>query len=1161
MPFQEVHSNIETTSINLDVGFYDPFSIFQGGFRSNFEKHIKIPSFYWKDNHDVLRILKNLHFNFVEEIPNNKSKDINYLKFMFISCQSIDDYRAKVRPLVLQWLNSNKSITPKIPYFIFFFENTELRTTADKYLKTNLFNKLKLDFDNKEFKVENIFKIKSFYSTDEDRIEVWKTISTSTKSLLSLSINTQLEYHKNNLVSIAAIFKHLDQYQDALACYSKLFNLFPYITKRDFANIDLTEILEIFNSTNVPEKPNNDSKFSLKCWYYKNQEMLLSDKNLTDIVYIKNMYRLAQTLLSFLTSIEMCYKRNEISYIMIQKYLSNKRLWKLIEQHQNNNRDIITIIGNLKLLQRNELIALGTSKAYYVKGSMSVIDLQFSTDNYEIKEEYLNSIFETEEKFIHTIIDLTRDLISIYDQSSINMNTLAILSTELALILYYSTDDYETSCNQLVKSYEFFSSNGWKYIGVTLLEVYIENLDNLINEHGPIVISQLISSYVTLGANKSTKFDSKRFRELCSKLSSQKVLKSNDLLNLRSISSVYCDNVDIYKIDIRLKSKLHFKIDKIKLLLKNENGNIIEFYCDDIEIAEDNEITLQCLKLCFDDYEVSNIIIDINKFEIIQDVNMKIHLNTIESFYDTNQKQLKKNTKVSMKVPRRRFLHYDHLLFEVEVGSNPITDIEMIFIKTDPDKLSKQSEYKIVKIANDKYEPLDFEVDETEKQISFKLKNNQPMNSGNIISLQIPYFFPPYVSKTLLDVWYNVNFTSISGSKNVPIKCSRKCFSQIESLLPVAVAANEIFRSSNVDKNIQKDPEFSLFSHFTVNSISVGNPVRIQNINVSSKNSKVETWKCPKNVIAFMDQGATYFYKISEFNDKEITLKIEYNSIKDEIIQYMDIAFERYLEKQGIGKNDFFLFISTAHKIWESLKYKCNFYALTEKIIPIDYKIENIDNFLKYINIKHRLDYKKHVQTFIDSLNNIDVDNEFRIKLFERTKHELLISVTLPTINMINVVKYHFKKELQYLVCEPINIKVTIDVQLLKLSRDQIEEFDKSTDKKVRFQNNNENDEEFNLEPEVVGLDLKFIDNDQKWIVSGIKNLFAKINLRDTLKNKGSHFEFDLTFIPLKPGKLQLPAIEVKNTNRKNLVMEIDYKNTSESVLVVSELNKIIHSF
>lgn len=133
----------------------------------------------------------------------------------------------------------------KDPLFHFFFENTELRTAADKYLKTNLFNKLKLDFDNNVYGVDNIFKIKSIYQTITDKNEAWKYISASLKNLLSQSINLQLSAYENDLVKTAQIYRDLNQNRDALACYSKLFNNYPFISRQDFEPVSLDEIKDI----------------------------------------------------------------------------------------------------------------------------------------------------------------------------------------------------------------------------------------------------------------------------------------------------------------------------------------------------------------------------------------------------------------------------------------------------------------------------------------------------------------------------------------------------------------------------------------------------------------------------------------------------------------------------------------------------------------------------------------------------------------------------------------------------------------------------------------------------------------------------------------------------------------------------------------------------
>lgn len=1158
--------------IALNVGFYDPFSIFQGGFRSDFEKHVKIPSFYWKDNHDYLRVLKNVDFNFIEEIPRSKNSDVSYFKFMFVSCQTVDDYRAKVRPLVLQWMSSMKSLEPKIPYFIFFFENTELRTAADKYLKTNLFNKLKLDFDNNVYGVDNIFKIKSIYQTITDKNEAWKYISASLKNLLSQSINLQLSAYENDLVKTAQIYRDLNQNRDALACYSKLFNNYPFISRQDFEPVSLDEIKDIFSPEKKISFYNSNSKFLLKSLYYRQQELILLVPRLTDIVYTKNICRLAQTLTSFLNSLEMCYKRNEISFLLIDMFLDNRHLGKLLEQQKSTNDELINSIGSLKLMQRNELIALGTSKGYYMKGSMSIIDMQFSRATHTIMDARLNTIMSSRKTFVNKVVELTRDLISTYNQSAINMNAIASLSTELALILYFSTDDYETSYDQLVKSYDFFFSSGWKYIGVALLEVYIENLDKLIDQRGLDVVFQLLSSYVTLAVNKSTKFDEARFKKLCSKLEKPVALKTKDLLNFSNISSAYCDEVDTYKIDLKFKSKICSKVEKFRIFLRNKENENIQFSSNEVEIKSENVLTLTCSKVIFGTFRATNISIIIGNFEILQPVNITVHIAQVESFYNLKSKTMEENTKFCMKVPSSRYLHSDKLLFEVTVGRNSISGLEFVFMKTDPDKLVNNNECQMLLIQKgpglaDSQKNIDFVLKETDKRLTFAPKELSVFDYGSVISVYIPYFFPPDVSNTILNVNYMIYFNSFDHLKG-SFACSQKCASQIQTSLPIAVAADETFRSSfSSEKSNSEKALFSLFSYYTINSVSADNPIRIQDVSLSSKESLIETWKSPKNVIAFIDQGSTFFYKISNFTSRDVLLTISYNSIKDEIIELMNLKFIDYMKKDdgtSIEKKDFFNFVSVARQLWGILQYKVNFYALTGKLFITDFNIEVINEFLKYIERNSRKSFKKLVQQFLGNLAALEVDTEFKTSTISKVKQELCIVVKLPPINIINVVEYHFNKVLQYLVCEPINVKVTLDVHVLGNHDNKTEDIDSSVnlEKKVRFKDGsceNKNDED---DPsEYVNLNLGFIDNDQKWIISGMKNLEAKINVNEAIRDNGSHFHFDLTFIPLKPGKLQLPGIEIRNQNRTDLIMELDYKNTAESVLVVSELNKVIHSF
>lgn len=231
------------------------------------------------------------------------------------------------------------------------------------------------------------------------------------------------------------------------------------------------------NGDNDPKE--TSSSFHKKMCYYKRLKNVLQTEQPTKMGYLKNMKLLAESLLSFLNSLEICYKRNEIAFAMIEMFLSSSYLKETLQLHTENSETIITSIGKLLHLQRNELIALGTSQGYSLRGSLSIIDIQFENEDYVVESEEIQKIMKTQKTFSDYVIEKTRELIANYNDYGVNLNTIATLSTELALILFYSTDDYETSCNQLLKSFDYFSSTGWEFIGTSLLEVYIENLNKL----------------------------------------------------------------------------------------------------------------------------------------------------------------------------------------------------------------------------------------------------------------------------------------------------------------------------------------------------------------------------------------------------------------------------------------------------------------------------------------------------------------------------------------------------------------------------------------------------------------------------------------------------------------------------------------------------------
>lgn len=328
--------NEKEKSINIELGFYDPFSIFQGGLRADFEKYIKVKSVYWKDSNDTLRILKNIEFRYVEQIPHAKlESEIVYSKLMFVCCNNIDDYRSKIRPLIIEWLKIEEQELPKLPRFIFLFENSELKNASDKFLKTNILNKLKVDFPD----VSNIYKIKSLFYTETDKAESWKLICDALRSILPDAINIQFAKSKGDLLKTAAVYKLLNQKDDALSCFSKSFNAIPYIKKEVFSKLEPVKILKALQNGELVQSLHND--FMRKFFLLKKQEETLLDNSLSDNVFKRNLGKFGRIILAYINSLEMCYRRNEISFLIISRFLDNKRLNTILASQ--NDLDLITV--------------------------------------------------------------------------------------------------------------------------------------------------------------------------------------------------------------------------------------------------------------------------------------------------------------------------------------------------------------------------------------------------------------------------------------------------------------------------------------------------------------------------------------------------------------------------------------------------------------------------------------------------------------------------------------------------------------------------------------------------------------------------------------------------------------------------------------------------
>lgn len=111
-----------------------------------------------------------------------------------------------------------------------------------------------------------------------------------------------------------------------------------------------------------------------------------------------------------------------------------------------------------------------------------------------------------------------------------------------------------------------------------------------------------------------TKIDDGKFRKLCDELATLERMETNNIFTVESLSSVYCSEVDVYEIDLLMKSELCSTVDKIKLEMVDDVGNTVVFtYTKKLHLKRKNPITLRCADLVFGRFEAKKLSVFSNK--------------------------------------------------------------------------------------------------------------------------------------------------------------------------------------------------------------------------------------------------------------------------------------------------------------------------------------------------------------------------------------------------------------------------------------------------------------------------------------------------------------------------------------------------------------------
>lgn len=1193
----------------IRIGYYDPFNVFPLCKDRLMEK-FPLTNLNWKQRGVSLKSIPSLPIEFVEEVPKRTSlaNVDTYLRMIFVRADTLDIYRSQVRPLIREWMRCSVQ-DANVEWIIIYFIPQSSKDKSSTIIKTSVFDKLKADFGNSgkellEMTIDDnqwdrCFKLREIYEENQSRLEVYNNISFQIKELLISSFDRRYESLNNKLsnnkivnaetfvnkLDLADLLTDMRLLKEALSIYKELNDELKCLISNQPSKFELNTIphkesfnnYKILSPISIPQIKKylleQDSKkinlYELILFVFNKQSIILqalaysaSTVSISSI-YICDLYR---KLIYFLNDISSLLQVNvnELSFVLIDVYSRLPILEKIsddyhkltTEEEQGNSlKGILEYQGELKMFQRSKLVKIAESLGYYINGINEILEevsLEDSKPNIksDIKLSYdpLLKILESKESYYSYFEKFTELIIQDFLNSD-RLKSIDVLSIDLVL-LNYQKGNYEKSLSILQNSFDFFINNGWNFIGGALLDIYLDCVKrNAIKDSELILVSNL--KLLSVLSNKRIRYgvnnyklikDKDRIKSLFN--STKEVAKSIE--NIVEYPLIEIFDIDIFpyikKCDDNTKDKYfvevylhHFldialEFDEIVIELQHESGEYVKFSEKNVSIPHNNDgkIKLFSDEFCLGYFTYSKLKLIVTEklhiaYKFEQGSNANEGNDTVVRFDNnamlhdtiTTQNELETGKLCILSFPGSNSFWCEFLCpFSITLGS-----IEVL-LRVHNNDVEKES--VIIEISS-----MTEGVEITKDNSNFDI---EVLDKDENHDITIPYSY--FGNEKEIVFKAKIAYT-MKGNKYY-----HTIYNSVDTILPISVSVQDIFKSS------------SLFSKFQVGTSNSRLPIRVNSTQLSPSNTNY-TIISPAHstcVFAFGEQVASYFYKInvdkgySVKKSDVLDLKISYSCLKDECFKFLKSDLLRKLEMENL-MDYWFLFY---RYILQRVDFDYNSYAIYKIVRIINKKeIEEISKLLICNHVDGNENLKK-CQAVINAFIKEDYLAEKKEDSF--VMRNLLISVPVPTLKHLQLIEYLFERKNQYLVGVPIKITLTIKSSTMWSGVDQDDIVD---DKEILAESS----------PQRKGKDTKkigfqyVIQNDENWLISGFKKQSFEITPDHTCNHK-----FEFMFIPLIVGNLLLPKVSVRELSG-NSILDVDYKNDLETLLVVPEINSITFSF
>lgn len=1123
----------------ISITYFDPFDLFES-VKNEFSQIIPFENIHWKGPSGIISTINRLDVKLEPEnkFVNGTKKNLPFIKFIILGCNSVEEYRSKVRPLLRQWLpevqqyqsidiglqQTNELKLASVP-MIFFYSNSGVVDDSNLFKSVSIMDKF-----NKDFPDVQTLELKSVYKSLKAKEDFWNQLGQRIKSQLLEIFQQRLNY-LNHMISTHGKKTGLSKQhaKERLYIMENIFDLYFSFNLLEEGNEELNSIKTVLTEIQDDDIPHGilETPFNFKIDNNDTITNAIKEEKLTKFFLLKYFFIREFSFLELEENINSKFLR---TFKQVRQFLQ-----KIEAEFQNDMNLLIfkyefidSIIRYIPKMKSAEVPVLSEIKAElillkrdcWLNGVLSVTNYQLINKNFGNIEKKLNykfdivkETYEVEDQFYETFIEYNKELLKLFNQcGGKRQRIIDIISLEVGMI-HHQRKEYKNAVSLLISCYEYYCESNWDLIGFNILKVFADSLENCpklenieLDGSSVEVSSILCNSYLNI-IKLSRSFNEKqeyydKFLKLHSNQINDMSYTLNGLMNVDVNTTVSLLNPNTYSIKLNIDNfglPVVVQADYIKLILRNNKKEEIkvDFTSGAINISKGiNEYTLISQNIKYGQF-------------ILESLEISIHgAILLKEFADDNKyNEQNINSKICNSA--------DQLIEIFEICS-----IDSISVNVEQAKSLELGEnaleVDVYNFSKIKLPHLSLQVLAPRAIKSFTFANDKICHSLEIDvvteKLRIPYYLEQQITSFSLEVSLTFEKTEVEG-----IFSETKVL-DIECYLPVSVSVEDIFK-----KDI-------FFFRFLLSSSLKEEPIILHSSKLTlkdiHKNDKYDILgdfepDVPL-VLSSIDDSCLNCYRLKAkdaFDNQDIfNLRVRYNTLKEQI----DCLVTDYILVEGDVewfKKYYQLKLFWKNMILSNLKYDNESFT-REKIIKLviseDEMLIKKLNKLIYTNTSGKKEVTIKMLECLDSLtkgvhiNELDI-TEYTKNLLPR---ELIVPVDLPDFEQF----YH------------------IDFSITGHNTDKTPEVGKPIQFDIKIENMGKR-WGCNQEPEVEHIFEIMSSND--WLLQGKK----RFTIPSTI------YSYTVTLIPLKKGHLTMPTVEINSITGDS--SRIDITRTSDSILVL----------